>query len=93
MRSGPGWPAFEAIAPTLAYDDALLNGGRVPRDVAASVTVPALVLSGGDSPVALQQAAKATAQTLPTAEFRLLDGQTHDPDTDVLAPVLAEFLT
>jgi pimeloyl-ACP methyl ester carboxylesterase len=93
MRSGPGWPAFEAIAPTLAYDDALLNGGRVPRDVAASVTVPALVLSGGDSPVALQQAAKATAQTLPTAEFRLLDGQTHNPDTDVLAPVLAEFLT
>ena len=91
VRSGPGWPAFETIAPTLAYDDALLNGGRVPHDVAAQVTIPALVLSGGDSPVPLQQAAKAAAQALPAAEFRLLDGQTHDPDPDVLAAVLAEF--
>ncbi|HEU0289003.1 MAG TPA: hypothetical protein VFR22_18280, partial [Nocardioidaceae bacterium] len=71
--------------------DALLNGGRVPRDVAAKVTIPALVLSGGDCPVPLQQAAKATAQALPAAEFRLLDGQTHDVDPDVLAPVLVEF--
>ena len=28
---------------------------------------------------------------LPTAEFRVLDGQTHDVDPDVLAPVLIDF--
>jgi pimeloyl-ACP methyl ester carboxylesterase len=91
LRSQPSWPAFEAIAPTLAYDDAALTGGRVPRDVAAAVTVPALVLSGGECPVTLQQAAKATAAALPAAEFRILDGQTHDVAPEAVAPVLADF--
>src|SRR5262245_1546907 len=89
MRSGPGWTAMEAIAPTLAYDDTLLGGGRVPRD-AAEVTIPALVMSGGASPVALQQAAKAAAQTLPAAEFRILAGQTHYVVPDAVGPVLTE---
>jgi pimeloyl-ACP methyl ester carboxylesterase len=91
IRSQPGWAAMEAIAPTLAYDDTLLGGGRVPRDTAAAVTIPALVMSGGESPAPLQQAAKATAQALPAAEFRVLDGQTHDVAPEVLAPVLADF--
>ena len=69
---------LEAIAPTLAYDDELLAGGRVPRDLASTIAVPALVLAGGASPQGLQQAAKATADALPTAEHRTLDGQTHD---------------
>jgi pimeloyl-ACP methyl ester carboxylesterase len=90
MRSGPGWSAMEAIAPTLAYDDALLGGGRVPRE-AADVTIPALVMSGGDCPQALQQAAKAAAQALPAAEFRILPGQTHDVAPTAVGPVLVEF--
>jgi pimeloyl-ACP methyl ester carboxylesterase len=92
MRSGPGWSAMEAIAPTLAYDDALLGGGRVPRDTAARVMIPALVMSGGESPESLQLAAKATAQALPAAEFRILEGQTHDLAPEAAAPVLDEFL-
>ena len=31
MRTQPGWASLEAIAPTLAYDDEVLAGGRVPR--------------------------------------------------------------
>ncbi|MCW2911980.1 MAG: hydrolase, partial [Actinomycetia bacterium] len=50
-----------------------------------------LVLAGGASPQSLQQAAKATADALPTAEHRTLDGQTHDVAPDALAPVLVEF--
>jgi pimeloyl-ACP methyl ester carboxylesterase len=90
MRAGPGWAAMEAIAPTLAYDDALLGGGRVPRE-AAEVTIPALVLSGGECPEALQQAAKAAAQALPAAEFRILEGQTHNVAPAAVGPVLVEF--
>jgi pimeloyl-ACP methyl ester carboxylesterase len=93
FRASPGWAVLEAIAPTLAYDDKLLNGGRVPRDLAAKVTVPALVLGGGSSPQNLRQAAKATADLLPTAEHRTLAGQTHDVAPDALAPVLIEFFT
>jgi len=91
IRAQPGWAMLEAIAPTLAYDDELLAGGRVPRDLTSTITVPALVLGGGASPEGLQQAAKATAEALPTAEHRTLDGQTHDLAPDALAPVLVEF--
>jgi pimeloyl-ACP methyl ester carboxylesterase len=92
IRAQPGWAALEAIAPTLAYDDELLGDGRVPGDLASAIAVPALVLAGGASPRSLQQAAKATADALPTAGYRTLDGQTHDVAPDALAPVLAEFL-
>jgi pimeloyl-ACP methyl ester carboxylesterase len=91
MRAQPGWATLEAIAPTLAYDDQVLGDGRVPRDLASTIAVPSLVLSGGVSPQSLQRAAKATADALPTAEHRTLDGQTHDVAPDALAPVLAGF--
>jgi pimeloyl-ACP methyl ester carboxylesterase len=91
MRAQPGWGTFEAIAPTLAYDDQVLGDGSVPRDLASTIAVPALVLAGGAGPQSLQQAAKATADALPTAEHRTLDGQTHDVAPDALAPVLVEF--
>ena len=90
-RSGPGWPRFESIAPTLAYDNRLLAGGHVPRDVTSTITVPALVLSGTASAEGLQEAAKATAAALPNSEHRTLEGQTHDVAPDALAPVLIEF--
>ncbi|AWS40313.1 alpha/beta fold hydrolase [Streptosporangium sp. 'caverna'] len=91
IRAQPGWAMLEAIAPTLAYDDEVLAGGGVPRDLTATISVPALVLAGGASPQSLQRAAKATADALPTAEHRTLDGQTHDVAPHALAPVLAEF--
>ncbi len=92
MRGSPGWPRIEAIAPTLAYDDELLAGGRVPREIAAQITAPALLLSGSASPDSLQQAAAATADALPNAEHRTLEGQTHDVAPDALAPVLIGVL-
>src|SRR5256885_1350882 len=64
MRGGPGWPAMEAIAPTLAYDDTILDGGRLPVELAATVTAPALVLDGGASPQLLRDAAKSLAAAL-----------------------------
>jgi pimeloyl-ACP methyl ester carboxylesterase len=90
-RAQPGWAALEAIAPTLAYDDQVLGDGGVPRDLAATITVPTLVLAGGASPQGLRRAAKATADALPAAGHRVLDGQTHDVAPDALAPVLREF--
>lgn len=86
MRAQPGWAGLEAIAPTLAYDDRVLGDGP-PRDVA----VPTLVLSGGASPHVLRSAAAATAEAIPGAEHRTLDGQTHDASPDALAPVLVDF--
>jgi pimeloyl-ACP methyl ester carboxylesterase len=92
MRVGPGWPLFESIAPTLAYDDAALGDGSVPRDEAALVKVPTIVLDGGASP-AIMRAAATTAAAIPQARRVTLAGQTHDVAPDALAPVLVEFFS
>jgi pimeloyl-ACP methyl ester carboxylesterase len=90
MRGGPGWASLEAIAPTLAYDDLLLGDGVVPTGL--PITAPTLVVSGTASPEGMQQAARATAAALPSAEHRSLPGQTHDVQPDALAPLVRDFL-
>jgi pimeloyl-ACP methyl ester carboxylesterase len=91
MQASPAWPVFEAIAPTLGYDDQVLGDGRVPRDDTAAVKVPTLVLDGGASPASLRDAAAALAAAIPQAEHRTLPEQTHDVAPDSLAPELIRF--
>ena len=91
MRQMPIWPRFEAVAPTLAYDNAIMGDGSVPAAMLASVTTPTLVMDGGASPAFMHQAAQSTAHYLPNAQHRRLPAQTHNVDPEVLAPVLAEF--
>jgi pimeloyl-ACP methyl ester carboxylesterase len=91
MRQMPVWPLFEAVAPTLAYDNAIMGDGAVPTERLASIKVPTLVIDGGASPAFMQSAAQAAAQALPNAQYRSLEGQTHDVSPEVLAPVLIEF--
>ncbi|MFF4651812.1 alpha/beta fold hydrolase [Streptomyces sp. NPDC001380] len=94
LRSSPVWPAFEAVAPTLAYDAAVLDaapGAGVPTGVLAGIAVPVLVLDGGASPEPLRAPARAVAAAVPGAEHRTLPGQTHEVAPDVLAPVLLKF--
>ncbi|CAG0930029.1 hypothetical protein TFLX_01556 [Thermoflexales bacterium] len=91
MRQTPVWAIFESVAPTLAYDNALMGDGSVPTKQLASVTVPTLVLDGGASPVFMHNAAQAAADALPNAQRRTLAGQTHDVAPEILAPELIEF--
>jgi pimeloyl-ACP methyl ester carboxylesterase len=93
MRAAPFWPGLEAVAPTLAYDHAAIQGpaNSVPTDVAARVTVPTLVMSGGASFPFMRDTARALSEAMPRSELRTLDGQTHDVSPGALAPVLLEF--
>lgn len=91
MRHTPMWPAWEALAPTLAYDNAILIDGLARLDESSKVQVPALVLDGGKSLAFMEEAADAVAKMIPSALRRTLEGQTHDVAPDVLAPVLSEF--
>ena len=91
MRQTPIWSLFESVAPTLAYDDAIMGDGSVPTERLASITVPTLVIAGGASPAFMHNAAQAVALALPNAQRRTLEGQTHDVAPEVLAPVLVEF--
>ncbi len=91
MRQTPIWPLFESVAPTLAYDNAIMGDGSVPAERLSSVTVPTLVMDGGASPAFMHNAAQAAAHALPNAQHRTLEGQTHDVAPDALAPVLEKF--
>jgi pimeloyl-ACP methyl ester carboxylesterase len=90
-RQSPMWAGMEAIAPTLAYDDALMGDGLVPRERLASVGVPVLAVAGAESPAWMREAARAVADAVPQGAYRALEGQTHMVDPNVLAPVLSEF--
>jgi len=83
---------MEAVAPTLAYDAAVMGDSTVPAGVAAAVKAPTLVLDGGDTGPWAASSAAALAAVLPDPARRTLDGQRHDVDWDVLAPVLRAFL-
>ncbi|MFE9441255.1 alpha/beta fold hydrolase [Streptomyces sp. NPDC006602] len=89
-RQSPMWAGMEALAPSLAYDDAVMGDGRVPRALLASISVPVLAVAGGASPAWLREAAQAVAEAAPEGTYRALEGQTHMVDPNALAPVLAE---
>ena len=92
MRQSPVWPTFEAIAPTLAYDAAVLGDEAAVRtDRASRVTVPALVMDGGAGLPFMHPTAVALANAMPKGQQRTLAGQTHEVAMDVLAPVAVEF--
>jgi len=91
MRILPVWPKLKAVAHTLPYDAAVLGDFSLPRERAASVAVPTLVMGGEKSPVELRGAVEAVAQTIPGAKLQMLKGQTHNVDVKVLAPVLVDF--
>ena len=94
MRGQPFWPAFEAIAHTLARDIAVmgetLRGTPAPLARWAGVTVPTLVIDGGQTPW-MSRGAEALAAVLPHARRRTLGDQPHGAAPEVLAPVLEQF--
>jgi pimeloyl-ACP methyl ester carboxylesterase len=90
-RSAPWWSGTEALAHTLAYDATVMGDYSVPTDRAAAVAVPTIVIAGGADFPFMRETAQALAEALPNGQLRLLDGQGHDVDRTVLAPVLKEF--
>jgi pimeloyl-ACP methyl ester carboxylesterase len=89
-RSQPWWGATEAIAHTLAYDARIMRDHAVPTQLAAGVQVTTLVIAGTVIPW-MSVAASALAEALPYGHVRILEGQSHDVDPNVLAQALKEF--
>ncbi|SET10742.1 alpha/beta fold hydrolase [Geodermatophilus poikilotrophus] len=96
MRGTHRWAELTALAPTLAYDSAVMGdietGGAVPEDVAVRVTRPGLVLVGGASPPFMVQVGRRLAHLLPEGRLHVIEGHGHVVPPDVLAPVVAEHL-
>ncbi|HLU70756.1 MAG TPA: alpha/beta hydrolase [Nonomuraea sp.] len=92
MRGAPYWPEVERVAHTLSYEIAVMGpGNKMPAEL-KDITVPTLVLTGGDSAPWMGVAAKAVSETVPGGKLGVLAGQTHEVDHAVLAPAVDEFL-
>lgn len=95
MRHDPMWAMFESIAPTMAYDAAALGDeAAVPTEKAAKLTIPALVMDGGETPYPFMGVtAVALADAMPHGQHRTLPGQNHEVEPEAIAPVLVGFFT
>jgi pimeloyl-ACP methyl ester carboxylesterase len=95
MKASPAWAGMVAMAPTLAYDNAVLGDERaVPVAAAAKVKAATLVMDGGASagPMPFMRAtADKLAKAIPGAQRQVIEGQAHDVDAKVLAPILVKF--
>jgi pimeloyl-ACP methyl ester carboxylesterase len=91
----PMWSKLKAVAHTLPYDGAIVRdnqrGKPLPARRWASVTIPALVMDGGNSPAWMLHANRSLASVLPNAQYRTLKGQTHMLKPKAHAPILVEF--
>jgi pimeloyl-ACP methyl ester carboxylesterase len=95
MKTSPAWPGMVAMAPTLAYDTAVVGDDRsVPVEIAATVKASTLVMDGsassGPMPF-MRPTADKLAKAIPGAQRHVVEGQAHDVSPKVLAPILLKF--
>ena len=97
MKESPFWPSLEAMAHTISYDGRIMGdnmaGKPLPSDRWSTVTIPTLVIDGGASPDWARNAVQGLVDVLPNARRLTMDGQTHEVDPTLLAPILTEFFT
>ena len=92
VREEPWFALLAAMGHTLLYDAAALGDqSAIPHDKAARVSAPTLVVDGRASFPFMHTAADALAVAMPDGEQLTLDGQTHDVQPEVLAPLLIDF--
>jgi pimeloyl-ACP methyl ester carboxylesterase len=95
MKASPAWPGMVEMAPTLAYDIAVVGDDRsVPVGIASRVKAVTLVMDGSASagPMPFMRAtADKLAKVIPGARREVVQGQAHDVNAKVLAPILLRF--
>lgn len=94
-RHSPSRPSQEALAPTLAYDSAAMGdlerGAAIPTELLSRITAPVLTISGGNAPPFMIDNGIRIAAGVPNGCHHLLEGQGHDADPQMLAPVITDF--
>lgn len=91
MQLMPAFKKLKAVAHTLPYDTAIMGDFTVPSNRIAKIKNKVLIAGGGKSPETLKNAVRGVAEALPNKELRWLDGQTHNVNAHILAPLLVEF--
>ena len=95
LKSMPSWPGRVEAAHTILREDWAYFNTVFDPEHAARITVPTLLLTGGDSPELLKADIDIVAAALPDARITVLEGQQHVADVlapDVVAGHLIAFL-
>lgn len=85
------WKTMEAVAPTLAYENAILGDGLPPIQDAKAVKIPVLVMDGEKGLPFIHESIGIITKAFPNAQRKTLEGQTHVPAAEVMAPALIKF--
>jgi pimeloyl-ACP methyl ester carboxylesterase len=98
MLDSPMTDSITNLAHTISYDGRVMLRGSMygeplPVEWRDAVTIPTLVMDGGNSPAWIRSSARALVQRLPDVSYRTLEGQDHGAAPEVIAPVLEDFLT
>ena len=98
MANSPMVEAMEPLAHTVSYDGRVMlrgsmHGDPLPAEWTDSVTVPTLVMDGGNSPAWIRNSTRAVVRLLPDVQYRTLEGQDHAASPGALAPALEDFLS
>lgn len=95
MKASPAWSSMKALAPTIAYDVAVVGEDRsIPAGRVGTIKATTLVMDGGASAESMpfmRATADKLAKTVPNAQRRTLEGEDHSVDEKVLAPILQAF--
>jgi pimeloyl-ACP methyl ester carboxylesterase len=91
IKQSPHWERQLKLAHTLAYDATVMGDYSIPAERFARIAVPTLILDGSASFDIMAPAADELARIIPGAVRATLEGQAHNPDAGVLAPVLRDF--
>ena len=91
MRILPFWKDMRAVAHTLPYDAAVMNGFDLPEKRLREVRVPTVLLAGGKTTPTLLKAAEAAAGVIPNAQHRVIPKQNHGVKPAAIRPVLVEL--
>lgn len=95
MRSRPAWQARIAAAHTLPRELRAVAAFDPSPPWVGAVTVPALLLLGGDSPSAMREGTQFVHRHLPDARIGAMPGQQHvamDTAPEMFTQLVLEFL-
>jgi pimeloyl-ACP methyl ester carboxylesterase len=94
-RALPAWQARIAAAHTITRESRGEQAALLDPEQAAKITVPTLLLAGGDSPDFLKAGIDTVAAALPDAHIVVLEGQQHiaiDLVPEIFAKHVVAFL-
>jgi pimeloyl-ACP methyl ester carboxylesterase len=90
-------PGYVARAPTMVHDFAVMGqidrGGAVPTELLGKIRIPALILTGEQSPTFFGEIAADVAAALPNGTLRKVPEADHSARSDSIPKVVLEFVS